>query len=402
MAYRLPYRLSRRTVLRGLLSAGAFGVTAQLGAACSHYTHDASSPDNATRFDATGSSDRSITVGFIYEGAKTDLGYNQSHAQALADMAAQFPDIKIVEQASVPETAAVQETIRNMVEQDEATVIFPTSYGYLDPHVLKLATEFPEVQFLHPNQMLDEGYPPNVGTYFSYLVEPAYLAGMVAGGMTQSNILGLVMPKPIPAVMQEVNSFVLGARSMNGDITARAIITGGWNLPIKEAEATNSLIDQGADVVLPRGDNAKVVAAIAKNRGCYYCGFHLNQANLAPGHFLTGIEWNWKTIYQDYAAMLLAGKTLMNGGIPRTVMGGLKENFAKISPFGTRVSDDIQKRVAAAKEKLIRNELIVFAEGTKDNLGNVVIAEGDAYTLGDPRLNAIDWFVEGIKASAFE
>jgi simple sugar transport system substrate-binding protein len=338
-------------------------------------------------------------MGFIYEGPKDDGGYNQSHAQAVADMAALFPDIKIVEEASVPETTAVQETIRNMIEQDGATVLFPTSNGYFDPHVLKLAAEFPDVQFFHPNQPLHPSHPPNVGSYFCYLVEPAYLTGMSAGIMTESNQLGLIIPKLIPAVMMEMNSFVLGARRINPKVNAQAIVTGDWNLPIKEAEAANSLIDQGADVLLSRGDSAKVVTNIAKNRGVYYCGCHISQANLAPEHFLTGMEWNWKTVYLSYVAMFQDGKTLGNGGIPKSLVGGLKENFSKISPYGARVTAVVQRRIDAAKEKLIDNELVVFAGEIKDNQGNIKIPEGEAYQLGDPRLDTIDWFVEGIKAS---
>jgi basic membrane protein A len=394
MAYRLPLQLRRRAVLKGLLSAGALSVTAQLWAACSSTTLDAPSTD-----EANVATDPLVTVGFIYEGPKDDYGYNQSHAQAAAVMAAQFPAIKVVEEASVPETTAVQETIRNMIEQDGASVIFPTSHGYLEPHVLQLAAEFPEVQFLHPNLWLDESYSPNVGSYFCYLIEPAYLVGMTAGLATRSNRLGLIIPKKILAVIREVNSFVLGARSVNADVTVQVVVTGDWNSPLKEAEAAHSLIDQGADVILPRVNNAKVIATIAKDRGTFYCGYHVNQADLAAENFLTGIEWNWQTIYLGYAEMVLAGKTLMNRGIPRTLIGGLKEKYSKISPFGVNVSAELQGNIEAVSEKFIHDELVVFAGRIKDNQGNVVIPAGDAYRLGDPRLNTMDWFVEGIKAN---
>lgn len=139
---------------------------------------------------------------------------------------------------------------------------------------------------------------------------------MTAGLAIQSNLLGLVIPKLIPAVMREVNSFMLGARRVKAEVLAQAVVTGEWNSPVKEAEAAHSFIDQGADVMLPRVDNAKVIATMAKNRGAFYCGYHVNQAGLAPENFLTGIEWNWQTIYLHYAEMILAGKTLMNGGIP--------------------------------------------------------------------------------------
>ena len=394
MNHRLPFHLRRRTVLRGLLSASAFGLTSQFWTACSSEMPNSSAVEEGTEANL-----QPITVGFIYVGPTDDFGYNQAHAQAAAAMAAQFPNLKIVEEASIPETTAVQETMRNMIEQDGATVIFPTSWGYFDPHSLKLATEFPDVQFFHPNHPLDDSHPPNVGSYFSSLVEPAYLAGIVAGKMTQSGKLGLVVPKPIPVVLQEMNSFVLGARSINPEITANAVVTGEWALPIKEAEATNSLIDQGADVIITRVDSPKVVITTAKARGVYCCGYHTNQSDLAPDRFLTGVEWNWQKAYTTYAEMIGAGKTLMNGGIPKVLVGGLKEEFSKISPYGVKVSDDAKSSVEAVTGKLASGELVIFSGGLKDNQGNTVIPSGDAFKLNDPRLNTIDWFVEGIQSS---
>lgn len=393
MSDRLPFHLRRRTVLRGLLSAGAFGLTSQFWTACSSDT-----PNSPTAGEGTEADIQPITVGFIYVGPKDDFGYNQAHAQAAAAMAAQFPGIRVVEEASIPETTAVQETMRNMIEQDGATIIFPTSWGYFDPHSLKLAAEFPDVQFFHPNHPLDDDHPPNVGSYFSSLVEPAYLAGIVAAKITQTAKLGLVVPKPIPVVLQEMNSFVLGARSINPEITANVIITGDWALPVKEAEATNSLIDQGADIIITRVDSPKVVITTAKSRGVYCCGYHVNQADLAPDNFLTGVEWNWQTAYTTYAEMTGAGKTLMNGGISKVLAGGLKEEFSKTSPYGVKVSADAKSTVEAVTEKLASGELVIFSGGLKDNRGNTVVPAGDAFKLNDSRLNTIDWFVEGIQA----
>lgn len=393
MSYRRPLRLSRRTVVRGLLSASAFGLTSQLWTACSTDT-----PESSDVAETAAASDETVTVGFIYVGPKDDFGYNQAHAEAAAAMAAEFPWIKLVEEASIPETTAVQETMRNMIEQDGAQIIFPTSWGYFDPHSLQLAAEFPEVQFFHPNHPLEDSHPDNVGSYFSSLVEPAYLAGIVAGQMSQSGKLGLVIPKPIPVVLQEMNAFVLGARSVNPEITAQAVVTGDWALPVKEAEATNSLIDQGADVLITRVDSPKVVITTAKERGVYCCGYHVNQADIAPEYYLTGVEWNWQKAYSSYAEMTKAGKTLMNGGIPKALAGGLKEDFSKISPYGSAVSAEAQEAAESITDQLASGELIIFPGGLKDNKGAVVIPEGDAFKLGDPRLNTIDWLVEGIQA----
>lgn len=388
-----PFHFRRRTVLRGLLSAGAFGVTSQLWTACSP------SASTSTPEPSPTASTEPITMGFIYVGPKDDFGYNQAHAQAAANLAARYPWIKLVEEASIPETTAVQESMRSMIELDGAKIIFPTSWGYFDPHSLKLAQEFPDVQFFHPNHPLEETHPANVGSYFSSLVESAYLAGIVAGATSQNGKLGLVIPKPIPVVLQEMNSYVMGARSVNPDLEAQAIVTGDWSLPVKEAESTNSLIDQGCDVIVTRVDSPKVVLTTVQERGVYCVGYHVDQSSVAPDSYLTGVEWNWQKIYDTYAEMSKEGKTLTNGGIPKILAGGYKDEYSKISPYGSAVSADAKNAVETAKAKLATDELVIFSGELKDNKGDIVIPKGDAFKLGDPRLNSIDWFVEGIKAN---
>ena len=381
---------NRRQVIRGLIATGAFGVTSRLWTGCT------STPNSVKSTPV----EKTLTMGFIYVGPKDDYGYNQSHAQGKAD-ASRLSGVKTVEEASVPETTAVEETMRNMIQQDGVQVLFPTSYGYYDPHILKLAKEFPDVQFFHPGALYKEGiHPKNVGSYLGYLTEPAYLAGIVAAHTSKTGKLGFVVPKPISIVLREVNAFALGARSVKPDLKVQAIFTGDWSLPVREAEATNSLIDQGADVIISRVDNLKVVMTTAEKRGVYSCGYHINQSSLAPKGFLTGVEWNWSKIYSNYAEMIRSGKTLTNGGIPHMIRGGLKEEFCRLSPYGAAVSAEAQKASEAAKAKLLDGSLVIFKGELKDNKGNIVIPAGQQYTLQDPKLETIDWLVEGVMGDA--
>src|SRR5271156_431311 len=222
-----------------------------------------------------------VTIGFIYVGPKDDYGYNQAHAIGAASVA-KMPGVKVLEEANVPETVAVQETMRDMIVQDNATVLFPTSFGYYDPHILKVAKKFPKIQFLHCGGFYVAGkHPDNVGTYFGYIDEAEYISGIVAGSTTKSNKLGFVAAKPIPQVLRNINSFTLGARSVNPKITTSVIFTGDWSMPVKEAEAANSLIDQGVDVLTMHVDSPKVIVETAETRGIYCCGYHASQAAIA-------------------------------------------------------------------------------------------------------------------------
>ena len=381
---------NRRQDIRGLIATGAFGATSRLWTGCT------STPRSVEPAPVA----KTLTMGFIYVGPKDDYGYNQSHAQGKAEVS-KLNGIKTLEEASVPETTAVEETMRNMIQQDGVQVLFPTSYGYYDPHVLKLAKEFPDVQFFHPGALYKEGiHPKNVGSYLGYLIEPAYLAGIVAAYTSKTGKLGVVVPKPISIVLREVNAFALGARSVKPNLKVQAIFTGDWSLPVREAEATNSLVDQGADVIISRVDNLKVVITTAEKRGVYSCGYHINQSGLAPKGYLTGVEWNWSKIYSNYAEMIRSGKTLTNGGIPHVIRGGLKEEFCKLSPYGAAASTEAQKAAEAAKAKLLDGSLVIFKGELRDNKGNVVIPAGQQYTLQDPKLETIDWLVEGMIGEA--
>lgn len=382
--------LSRRQVIRGLLATTAFGLTAKFGTGCS----PAGTSDTASGEAADG---EALVIGFIYVGPKDDYGYNQAHAEGAAAIA-NLPGIRIVEEASVPETAAVQETMRSMIELDGAKYLFPTSFGYFDPHILELAVEFPDVQFLHAGGLYQDGvHPDNVGSYFGYIDEAQYVAGIVAGHMTQTGRLGFVAAKPIPQVLRNINSFTMAARSVNPDIKTQVIFTGDWALPVKEAEATSSMADQGVDVVTCHVDSPKVVIETAERRGILTSGYHANQADLSPTGYLTGAEWDWSSIYTQYAQQFLQGKNLMDGSIPHLVRGGLSENFCKLSPYGPAVTEAAATAADAAREQIISGERIIYAGEIKDNSGEVRIADGEALEQKAIELEMMDWLVEGVE-----
>ena len=332
-----------------------------------------------------------LTVGFIYVGPKTDFGYNQSHAEAAA-MLAKMPGIKIREEEMVPETAAVQKTMESMINLDGAKVLFPTSFGYFDPHILKEAVKNPSVTFLHCGGLYTEGkHPKNVGSYFGYIDEAQYISGIVAGLSTKSNKLGFIAAKPIPQVLRNINSYTLGAKSVNPKITTTVIFTGDWSMPVKEAEAANSLIDQGIDALTYHVDSPKVIAELAERRGVMVTGYHVSQAKLAPKGYLTGAEWNWSKVYADYLGWIQAGKPY-----PHLLRGGLKEGFVKMSPYGKAVSAETKKKADAAKAKFMAGTMVIYKGPLKDNTGKEVIPAGVEHKQTDVALESMDYLVEGV------
>jgi basic membrane protein A len=333
-----------------------------------------------------------MTVGFIYVGPKTDFGYNQAHAQGAASVA-KLPGIKIKEEEMVPETVAAQKTMESMINLDGVKLLFPTSFGYFDPHILKMAAKYPKVNFLHCGGLYTEGkHPKNVGSYFGYIDEAEYVSGIVAGLTSKSGKLGFIAAKPIPQVLRNINSFTLGARSVNPKATTTVIFTGDWSMPVKEAEAANSLIDQGIDVLTSHVDSPKTIVELAERRGAMVTGYHANQSALAPKGYLTGAEWNWPKVYAEYIKKAQAGGEIT----PHLLRGGLKEGFVKVSPYGKAVSADAKKKADAAKAKFMAGTMVIYKGPLKDNGGKEVIAAGTELKQTDIALESMDYLVDGV------
>src|ERR1700733_9011763 len=280
-------RFSRRSLL-GTVITGLMFILALVG--CSKPASEAPAKP----------ADGKLQVGFITVGPVSDWGYNYAHNQGRLYMEARLSkDVTTSIVENVPESAEVERVMEKMIA-DGTKLIFPTSYGYLDP-ALRVAARPPDVIFAHCGGFKNSA---NLMTYFSYIHEPMYLAGMVAGHMTKTNKMGFVAAHPIPQVLRNINAFTLGARSVNPKATVQVIFTGDWSMPVKEAEAASSLIDQGVDVLTCHVDSPKVILETAERRGIYCCGYHANGANLAPKGYLTGAEWNWTKVYADYAQMV--------------------------------------------------------------------------------------------------
>ncbi len=335
-----------------------------------------------------------MTIGVIYVGPRDDYGYNQAQAQAAAEIK-KMPGMKVVEEENVPETAAVQKTMTGMIAQDGASLLFPTSFGYFDPHMLAVAAKYPDARFAHCGGMWTEGkHPKNTASYFGYIDECQYLNGVIAGHMSKSGKIGFVAAKPIPQVLRNINAYLMGARSVKPGITCNVIFTGDWSMAVKEAEATNSLADQGCDVFTMHVDGPKVIVETAAKRGKMVCGYHASQAKLAPNAYLTGAEWNWLTAYNTFIDAARTGKPH-----PNFIRGGLKEGYVKMSAYGPMVTDTAKKNADDVKAKMIAGTFDIFKGPLKDNKGKEVIPAGKSLKQTDLTLEGMNYLVEGVVGS---
>ena len=335
---------------------------------------------------------KELSVGFIYVGPKDDYGYNQAHAEGAAAVK-KIAGVKIAEQELVPETDKVQKTMEDMIETDGAKAVFPTSFGYFDPHAIKMAKKYPKIEFFHcGGPWTKEKCPENLHSFFGFIDECQYLSGIVAGYATKTKKIGFVAAKPIPQVLRNINAFTLGARSVDPKIECIVIFTGDWSQPTKEGEATTSLLDQGADVITCHVDSPKVVVEKTAGAGKFVCGYHASQAPLAKDMYLTGAEWNWAKVYTDFINDVKAGKK-----IPNIVRGGLKQGMVKTSPYGPKVSDEAKKKADEVKAMLVKGEFSIFKGPLNDENGKEIIPAGKSFAQDDVELEKMGYFVEGVK-----
>jgi basic membrane protein A len=331
-----------------------------------------------------------IVIGAVYVGPRDDFGWNQAHAVAM-DILKQVPGVTVIEEEKVPETDAVTQSMESMINLDQANLILATSFGYYSPFVVEAAKKYPAVQFRHAAPLWKEGDPKNAGSYFCYLNQAHYVNGVAAGLSSKTGKIGFVAAKPIPSVLSNVNSVLLGARSVNPNATVQVIFTGEWSLPVREAEASNALIDAGCDVVTCHVDGPKVVIETAEARGVKSCGHNASQAPLAPKGFITGAEYKWETIYKIYADALAAGSEL-----PNFIAGGYHNDMLRNTPYGAGATPEAIKAADAAIAGL-KAKKPIYVGPLKDNTGKIVI-EGtmDNY---DPVLDGMGYLLEGVQGS---
>ena len=367
------YQPTRRTVLRGL-GGSAVGIMT-FGAQTLTWGSE------------------SVTVGFLAVDNWNDYGYTQSHLES-ANALSERGDVTVLKEEGVLEGVEVQKAMKSMIELSGASVIVATAWGYYDPHVLEVAAEYPDVHFLHCGGIWDPDHPQNVATYFAFTDEVAYAAGYVAAKMVSSDQLGFLGSKPIPEVLRFANAFTIGARTVNPDLTTKLVLTGDWTNPVREAEATNSLIDQGIQAIGCDVDIPKVFIETCAKRRTFCTGMHVSQRELAPDWFLTGAEWNWIAPVDRFVSAVLSGEPYEHN-----MRGGLGQDMVKMSPYGNAVPDDIRQEADGVVEDLKSGSRGLYVGELRDNQGNIVVPAGEILPVDDASLEMTEWLVEGIVGS---
>jgi basic membrane protein A and related proteins len=370
--------LSKR--LRWPLLLGTLLAIGLMAAACGGDDDDAVSPGGG----AGGDSAKAVTIGFLYVGAVDDGGYNQAAYQGQLAVE-KLPNVKVIKAENVPESAEAERVMEQMIQQG-ATIIFPTSFGHLDP-AIKVGEKYPKVTFLHQGGLRTSA---NVGTYFGASWEANYLAGIAAGKVTKTNKLGYVVAFPISQTLLNINAFQLGAKSVNPAVTTTVVFTANWCDPAKIAESVKNLKDQGADVLNQHQDCPGAGIQAAEKAGMFSVGYHVDGSKFAPNGWITAATWDWTKLFVDLVNQVREG-TYKVGQIRQSMADGT----VKLAPFGKAVTKEVQDQIAAAQKKLLSGELQIFAGPIKDQSGTEKIKAGEKQPpVAD--LETMNYLVEGI------
>ena len=332
-----------------------------------------------------GQAAEALKVGFIYVSPIGDAGWTFQHESGRRQMAAALGDkveTKFIE--TVPEGAEAERVIRQFAA-DGYGLVFTTSFGYMNPTV-KVAKRFPGTKFEHAT-----GYKrsKNVGTYNVRFYEGRYLAGVVAGGMSKSNIAGYVAAFPIPEVLMGINAFTLGMQSVNPAAQTKVIWTNSWYDPGREREAAGVLVTQGADVLTHHTDSTAVVQA-AEEKGAYAIGYHSDMSKYGPKAHLTAVTHHWGDFYTQITKQVIDGSWES-----RDVWGGIKAGMVSLAQINPVVPGDLVVVVEAKQDAIKNGSFHPFQGPVKDQNGGVRIAAGT--TISDADLQKMDWYVEGVQ-----
>jgi simple sugar transport system substrate-binding protein len=251
---------------------------------------------------------------------------------------------------------------------------------------LKVAQQFPKHFFEHCT-----GYKEarNMGRYNARFYEGRYLAGIVAGRTTKTNVAGYVAAFPIPEVVMGIDAFTRGMRSVNPKAETRVVWTSSWFDPGRESEAANTLIAQGADVLTHHTDSTAVVQA-AEAKKVWAVAYHSDMSKYGPNAQLTAVTHVWDKYYTERAKAVLDGTWK-----PDNVWGGLREGMIVMGPFGKAVAAETQELMRKAQADMIAGKVHPFMGPVRDNEGRERIPAGK--TMTDEALSKMDYYVEGVQ-----
>jgi len=326
-----------------------------------------------------------LRAGFVYVTPITEAGWTRQHEEGRKAVdKALGASVKTTFVENVPEGADAERVIRDLAREGH-TIIFTPSFGYMEP-TLKVAQEFPDVKF---ESITGYKTAPNVAVANARYYEGRYLAGVAAGRLTQSNLAGYVAGFPIPEVLQGINAFTLGMRSVNPRAQVKVVWLNTWFDPTKERDAAMALFNQNVDVIAFHTGSTAVMAA-AQERGKMAVAYHSDMRKVAPDAQIIAVTHEWGAYYTARIKAVQQGQWQTGN-----VWGGVKEGMVRVGDFGPKVPKAVQAEVLAKQKDVASGKLHPFAGPISDNDGKLVVPAGQA--LSDAQILSMNYLVAGVQ-----
>ncbi len=372
---------------RSLLAAAGWSslAIAAVLAGCGKKDETPAAPAAASAAAPAAAGSAPLKVAFAYIGPVGDGGWTFAHDNGRKALEKELGGrIATTFVEKVPESADAERVFRDLVGQGN-TLVFGTSFGYMEP-MLKVAADSKDAKFEHAT-----GYKtaPNMRAYDSRTYEGAYMAGVIAGGMTKSNVLGIVGSIPIPEVIRNIDSYTLGAQSVNPKVKVKVVWVNEWFNPPKETEGAQSLIDGGADVLFQNTDSSAVLQTAEKN-GKYAFGWDSDMTAYGPKAHLASSVVNWGPYYIKATRDVLDG-TWTTGH----AWWGVKEGAIDLVSISDKVPADLKAKVDQVKAGLKNGSFVIWKGPVAGADGKEFLKAGDV--ADDKFLGGIKSYVKGVE-----
>lgn len=359
--------MTRRKFITSLVSIGAVGKYAA-----------------AQNMETT---DKPVTVAFVYVGPIGDQGWTYSHEEGRKFAASYFKDkVKFIVVERVPEGDDSIPVFEELIKQG-CNIIFGTTFGYMEP-MARLAKKYPHVKFENATgYKLDKNLRP----YDIKIYEGAYLGGILAGQTTKTGSLGVVASIPIPEVIRNINAFALGAQSVLKNVQINVEWANSWFNPEIEYALATKLISKGVDVLFQTTDSTSIIKA-AEEYGKFAIGIYSDLTAFGANAHLGSVVPIWGHYY------IQAINQYMNQTwSPDETWWGLSEDSIDIVGLNPRLSEFLLNLIKTAKEKIIKNQAIIWSGPIYDQSGRLVTPKFAQMT--EDQVKYMAFFVKGINGT---
>jgi len=370
--------MSRRDFLRlsGLLGLTLTGASSLLAGCTPTATQ-------APTIIPSAAAQKKVKIAVFHGGPINDEGWDMLHHQAMLAVKEKFPFVETAYVENQPYSAEATRTLEQLATDGANIIFLATDYSDL---MYAAAVNHPETIFLECNGHKAEG---NVGWFYVEHWDPSYLIGMAAGLMTKSNKLGYVGSFPYSSVYTSVNSFHLGARSVNPEVTTSTVLVNSWFDPAAERQAAEALINSGADMLF--GIMATpVYLQVAEEKGAMAATWTVDSRAFGPNAYISSCLSDWVYYYTTTVQKYIDGTLIASEPTLLPIGKGTDRDA-----WGEKVPEDVRTKVDAVREKMLTEGLQVLKGPIYDTKSTLRVKEGE---IMDKLYlySKWDWAVEGV------